>query len=239
MRRGSLAVVPLTALPPIVVGTGWLVLLLAATTWIVMDLLTMHRPSACILAGIMGPVLGYAAPIGNSQPLVVAMLYFGLERRGGPAWIAVTASMKFAPILFILVYVARREWWRVAWVLMGVAVLLGPMLVFDLSGFAAPAGGRLSLWQLFSPTVGYTLLGALTAWALWLALHGSQWTALAVGLILSVGHPRAVFSYTGYLLPALRGTRTPACCATGWSRNAHGEVAARVLKADRLDIPRR
>ena len=93
-----------------------------------------------------------AALGGNVQPAVVALLYAGLERRWGPGVIGVAASLKLFPILFVAVYVARRQWVAAA-----AAVGLGgflwlPALARDIRHYPVEVGGAFSLLAI-SPVV--------------------------------------------------------------------------------------
>ncbi len=98
------------------------------------------------VAFLAAPPLLVAALGGNVQPAVVALLFAGLERRWGPGAIGVAASLKLFPILFVAVYLARRQWVAAA-----AAVALGgflwlPALASDIR--ALPGRGR---WRLQPP----------------------------------------------------------------------------------------
>ena len=97
----------------------------------------MIRLLAYIVAGmasvlILGTLFGdrmvtYESPF--------AVLVFGVERRGGPLWVAIAASLKIFPIGLALVYAGRREWRRFAVAIMGAAILWLPALAYDLSAY--------------------------------------------------------------------------------------------------------
>ena len=70
------------------------------------------------------------------QPLLVLGLMWGVERRSGPLWIALGASLKGVPLLLALVYAGRGEWRRAAMALGLTAVLVAPALLFDLSHYS-------------------------------------------------------------------------------------------------------
>ena len=57
-------------------------------------------------AGIMVPLLFAVSAGGNVQALLVMSLLHGIDRRTGPLWIALAASLRATPILFVAVYAA-------------------------------------------------------------------------------------------------------------------------------------
>src|SRR5918992_563782 len=71
-------------------------------------------------------------------PLVRALVH-GVERRSGPLWIAIAASLKATPILFALVYLGRRQYWRAAMAAAATALLVAPALLYDLRGYVTDA----------------------------------------------------------------------------------------------------
>ena len=65
----------------------------------------------------------------------------GVERRSGPLWIALAASMKIFPILLALVYAGRRQWWAFgATVVITAFLWLPAFLLYDLSTYPVSAG---------------------------------------------------------------------------------------------------
>ena len=124
--------IPLTYLPREVVAIGWSLILLGATatvTW----LLAREGSTAAIFALLVGPPLFAVSAGGNVQALMLLALLVGLHRRWGPVAIAAAASLKFAPILLVMVYVARREWWRAAASLALSAALLVPSYLMGIT----------------------------------------------------------------------------------------------------------
>jgi hypothetical protein len=121
-------------LPIEVVQAGWLVLNVAGGAYALWPV--RKHPAALLL----GPSMLAACYYGNVQALMVAALLYGLPRRAGPAWIALAASLKATPILFVLIYLGRRDWSRVGTTLGLTAFLVAPMLLYDLSGY--PVSGQ-------------------------------------------------------------------------------------------------
>jgi len=124
--------VPLTYLPREVVAVAWSAVLLgaaAAVCW----MLARESRTAVILAVLIGPPLVAVSAGGNVQAIMLLTLLVGLHRKWGPLAVAAAASLKFTPILFVLVYVARREWWRAGASLLLAAVLLVPSYLMGIT----------------------------------------------------------------------------------------------------------
>jgi hypothetical protein len=70
--------------------------------------------------------------LGNVDPFVLAAaaLY---GRRAGPVLVGVAASLKIAPIAFVVTYLVARQWKRAATAVLVAVVLWLPALAFDLS----------------------------------------------------------------------------------------------------------
>ena len=156
--------VPLTHLPRIVVAVAWSGLLLAATAVVAAMLYRMGR-SGPLLALLVGPPLFAVSAGGNVQPLMVLALLWGLHRRTGPLWVALATSLKYTPILFAVVYLARRQWWRaVAAAGLG-ALLLAPAFAGGVAAGGTPSQGAdsaLSLgWVPYLAILGVLTVGQL------------------------------------------------------------------------------
>lgn len=127
---------PLTLLPRIVVDAAWLTVLIASA----LILLAPLRGMAGIALGLlMLPPLVLGVGSGNVQTLMVAALAMTLHTRAGPAVLALVASLKGLPLLFVIVYIARREWSKAAVAIGLTALLVAPMLAFDLSAYPGGA----------------------------------------------------------------------------------------------------
>jgi hypothetical protein len=170
---------PLTYLPQGIVYVGWETLLVAAA---IAALWPIRRSPAILL---FAPLALHSVYVGNVQMLIIAPLVYRLERRDGPLWIAAAASLKATPILLALVYVGRGEWRRAAVTAAFTALLVGPMLLYDLSTYPARSYAEISLfgvspllWAVVAAAaVGVALYGARRQWA-WLAASAAVLAAL-------------------------------------------------------------
>ena len=175
--------VPWTYLPVQAAGAIWSAVLLAAST---LALLPLVRARAWVLVALFGPILVGISAIGNVQPLIIAGLVFGADRRSGPLWVALAASLKIFPLLFALVYAGRRQWWRFAAAVLMTAALWAPALLYDLSGYATDAGQAALLFG--APAV-YVAVGAFGV-GVTLAAATTRWAWLAAATTVAVALPR-------------------------------------------------
>lgn len=200
----AFAVVPFTYLPVQLAGALWSLVLVAASLWAVAPL---ARRGSMVVALFFGSILIGISAIGNVQPLIVAALVHGLERRSGPMWIALTASLKVVPALFALVYLGRRQWWRFGASVVLTLLLVAPMLLFDLSNYVTdPAQAAFLIrW----PPVWITAVIAGSAVTLWLARSRYAW--LAAGTTAALALPRFFVYDITFLVPgaATRATDEP------------------------------
>jgi hypothetical protein len=196
--------VPLTYLPQTIVEWAWAAILAAASIAILVGLARLRRPAAWALALIIAPWLLSLVQVGNIQPLVVAMLAYGVSRRSGPVWVGIAASLKAVPILWILVYLARREWNWVAATIAVAALLAASFLIYDLSGYVTdPGRSAFSLYYYVSREAW--LAGAIlsTALAVVLAWRRSEWVWPAVAVAVMLVAPRSHVTYATYLVVGL------------------------------------
>ncbi len=185
--------VPFTFLSVQVAGALWSVLLLGAS---IIAIIPLARARAWLLVAFFAPILVGISAVGNVQPLLIAALVWSVERRGGPIWIGVAASLKIFPILFAVVYLGRREWNRAA-VAVGVgAVLWAPALLYDLRGYATDAGEAASLFAL--PALWVVVVASALAITLRLAPTRFAWLAAATTVVLSL--PRLFVYDVTYLM---------------------------------------
>lgn len=204
--------VPLTFLPRGVVEVGWSIALVGASAAGIALLMQAHGRRAIPLAILMAGLLIGISASGNVQPLMVATLLWGLERRSGPIWIALAASLKIVPILFVLVYAGRREWSRVATTLALTALLWAPILSFERPDLVTAfdyggASGSLANVNI----VAWGLVGGVSlGFAAWLAVHRSRyaWLAAAVSAVLVL--PRFFLYDATLLLPGTASLRSEA-----------------------------
>ena len=137
--------VPLSFLPREAVTVVWVALMIGAAIASTVPLLR-HGFAGTAAFSLFAPIQVQAAVFGNVQPLLVLMLLWGVERRSGPLWIAIGASLKAVPILLALVYAGRGEWGRAGLAALLTAALVAPAFLYDLSGYSTQAGpGQMSL----------------------------------------------------------------------------------------------
>jgi len=173
--------VPLTTLPRGAVDVLWSVILLAASG---AALVPLARARAWLAVAFFLPILVGISAIGNVQPLIVAALVLGVERRSGPLWIAAAASLKAVPILLVLTYVARGDWIRTGATAALTAALVAPMLLYDLSAYPVGGGGASMLIQ-WPPVYAIVIAsGILVSLRLGRTRHG--WLASATTAALAL-----------------------------------------------------
>jgi len=181
--------VPLTLLPRDAVAIGWEIALLAATVAVAFPYLNR---AGLPLALLLVPLLFAVSAGGNVQALLVCALLYGIDRRSGPLWIAIAASLKATPILLVAVYVARREWGRVIATLGLTALLIAPVALYDLAPLTERVGGVESGKVPISP-LAFVTFGVATTVAVGLfAWRRSRWSLVAALAGSVVTLPRLV-----------------------------------------------
>jgi hypothetical protein len=150
---------------------------------------------------LFAPLQIQGAIFGNVQPLLVLMLLWGVERRSGPLWIAIAASLKAVPLLLALVYAGRGEWGRAGLALLLTAVLVVPALLFDLSSYSTdPGPGQMSLTAVALPL--YAAVALATAAAVLVGARSRyRWLLGALAMLATL--PRVLTYETGFLLVGL------------------------------------
>jgi hypothetical protein len=188
--------VPLTFLPREAVTTAWVGLMILAAIASTAPLVSRGLAGTAAFS-LFAPIQLQAAVFGNVQPLLVLVLLWGVERRSGPLWIAIGASLKAVPLLLALVYAGRGEWRRAGLAVALTALFAAPALLFDLSNYPTQAGpGQISLTavagQLYL-AVAITMLGITFVAArarsrfAWLAGAGAMMAALPRLLTYEIG----------------------------------------------------
>lgn len=203
--------VPLTYLPRWLVDSLWSVGLVAASVAVVLPVLRLRTSAAVAFAALAGSFLILIASRGNVQPLMIAALAYGVERRSGPLWIAACASLKATPILFVLVYVGRREWGKAALTLALTALLVLPMLLFGVENYPTDPGASHSLTRA-SPILFWAVAASSVLAAAYVAWRHRQWAWLATGVAVILCLPRyfpyeLTFLFVG-LVPAVDAWRS-------------------------------
>jgi hypothetical protein len=200
----AVAWIPLTVLPRDVALHAWSLTMLVCAGAAVWPLVRRPTWARVALAALIGQALAETAMFGNAHPLVVALLVWTAGRRWFPAWVGVATSLKLVPIAFALVWAGRRQWARAALAVGVAALLLAPMLLFDLSSYPTdPGTGLLSLYAVSPPLWVAVALVSLVV-AVWLAARGSPYAWVAAAVLMFLGPPRVVTSYLGFLLVAVQ-----------------------------------
>jgi len=191
--------VPWTFLPTWVAGTLWSIVLLVASGAALLPLLQRR---AWLLMAFFAPILVGISAIGNVQPLIVAGLVLGLDRRSGPIWIALAASLKLFPLGMALVYAGRRQWLRFALSVALTGLLWLPATVlYDLSSYPLSAGQAAGLITI---PIAYAAVTGV-AMAATLALARSRWGWLAGATTVVLALPRLFVYDVTFLMAGLAG----------------------------------
>jgi len=199
--------VPLTHLPRDLVTNVWVGLMLISAVVLLALAASRRSFAGWILALLLAPVFIQSAWYGQVQVLMVLGLVWGLGRPSGPAWIGVAMSMKFLPILFILMYLPNREIRKAAFAVGIGAALTLPTMFFDLSNYPVDAGVTASFWQI-APALWAAFALTSVAVAAWVAIRWPRLAVVASASAVILASPRIYLDYTSYLLPALRWPRT-------------------------------
>jgi hypothetical protein len=189
--------VPLTFLPRDAVVAGWVALMVVAAVVSTVPLL-WRGPTGWAAFALFLPLQLQGSIFGNVQPLLVLMLMWGVERRSGPLWVAIGASLKAVPLVMALVYAGRGEFGKAGWALALTVILVAPMLLFDLSSYpTSPGPNQQSLagvsLLLFVPIAALSLAGAYL-----MARTPYRWLAGAVAMVASL--PRLLTYEAGFML---------------------------------------
>jgi glycosyl transferase family 87 len=199
--------IPLTYLPKALVATGWSLILILAT---VAALRPLMRPTAASIgtAALIGSMLIWATSVGNVQPLMVAVLVHGIDRRSGPLWVGIAASLKAVPIVYVLLYLGRREWTRVVATLAVAALLVAPLLITPMRYYpGGPGDAQGPLWALH-PVLAASGLALLAAFTIRLASRGSGYTRLMAASTLLAALPRITLIDLSHLAVAIPWRRS-------------------------------
>lgn len=195
----AVAWIPLTHLPKELVGAVWLAILAIASVACLIPLLRTRTPFGYASAALFGSFLAWQTAYGNAHPLLLVTLVYGVPSRGGPLWIALSASLKAVPILYAGYYAARREWRRF-WLTIGLTgLLVAPMLLFDLSDYPFGPGNRPSLLYLGVPVYAIVVVAAAgTGWVVMRRFPAAALLANSVAVVVAV--PRILVYDLTYLL---------------------------------------
>lgn len=194
--------IPIAALPPAVGDLLWVTVLVVASGVAVLPLATRRDLASRLMATLGGTMLLWTAARGNVHPLVMVALIHGLDRRSGPIWVAAAASLKAVPILFVLVYVARREWRRAGWTVAITMALVVPMPLLGWQFGMIQPGESISLYHQVSPVVWAIASAAVLLLAVGAAWRAPRFAALAAASAAILALPRLLLYDLTYLLVA-------------------------------------
>lgn len=189
--------VPLTYLPKWLVQVGWSGALIGGSIVVLTPLLRVPSWPALCLAFLLGGLLLRTASTGNVHALMLAGLVWGIRRRSGPLWVGLAASLKIVPILYVLVYAGRREWWSAAISIAVAGVLWAPGLLYNVSAYPVEPGESFSLLSLVGLPLWLTVAGLSSVIAFALARGRYAWLSASVAAIAAV--PRLALYDLTYL----------------------------------------
>jgi hypothetical protein len=207
--------VPFSFLPKAMTQTLWSIVLLGAVAVALFPLIRQRTTVAWCLFFLLGGLLIRTASTGNVHALVIAVLVWGAPRRSGPFWIGLAASLKIVPLLYVLTYLGRGQWGRVAFALGVTGLLWAPALLFELREYPTEAGDSLSLLSNAGPVPWVALIVACAAIALFAARSRFGWLAASVAVITAV--PRLALYDLTYLLAWRGDKREPQAVTTNAS----------------------
>jgi hypothetical protein len=179
--------VPLTYMPRALVEAAWSAALLLASAAATFQLIRVPSVAALSAGALLGSFLIQISSRGNVHPLLIAALVLGVERRSGPLWIAVAASLKAVPLLYVIVYATRRQWRRAIATTVLTGLLIAPMLVVGVAGYTTDPGWSWSAYTV-SPALFTVVALASVAGGVAAALHWRPhaWLAMSIAVIFSL-----------------------------------------------------
>lgn len=225
------AAIPFTFLPVQAAGALWSLILLGASA---LALIPLVQRRAWLPIAFFAPILVGISAVGNAQPLVIAALMLGIERRSGPLWVGLAASLKLFPLLLALVYAGRRQWLRFAVAVVLTALLWVPALLYDVGNYPTQAGQAASLVGVLPL---YMVVGALAV-GVTLLLARTRWAWLAAGTAVAVTLPRLfVYDVTFVMLGVLGTRELSGQDVAGWTgRLRHDPSRASPTGLDNLGV---
>lgn len=194
--------VPLSELPRLAVNIGWSAILIVTSFTAVWPVLRSGGRAAVPFAVLMFGIFFGMAAGGNVHGLMIAWLVFGVERRSGPVWIALAASLKVVPILYVLVYAGRGEWRKVAEALALTAILVAPMLLFNRPALVSEFGLSNSLGQIH-PVLFWGSAAASVMVAVYVVFRARAYAWLATGTAAYFCLPRLFLYDVTFILPGI------------------------------------
>lgn len=195
--------IPLTYLPRDAVVAAWIAVLTVAALLSTAPLLARGTATGLCAFVLITPFQLDGAAWGNVQPLLVLMLVWGMERRSGPLWIALGASLKAAPGMLALVYFARGEHRR-GLATIGLTLLFtAPMVLHGLATYDTNVGvAQMSLYSV-SPLLFAG--GALLAAGAIFLLRRSPFIWMAGAVAVVAWLPRLMTYEIGLIVVGMAG----------------------------------
>ena len=192
----AFAWVPLTLLGREAAYLAWSLILVAASF---AALIPLVQRRAWLLVAFFGPILIGISGIGNVQPLIVAALVLGIERRSGPLWIGLAASLKAVPLLLAVTYAGRGEWWRASLAVLVTVLMVAPMLLYDLADYPTGANAAGMLINVPALYAGVIALGVVAS----ARLARGRFAWLVSSTTMALALPRFFVYDLTFLMPSL------------------------------------
>lgn len=194
----AVAWMPMLALPAPARDVLWSVILIAGCVVAAWPMLSHPRLLVTVMGIFAAVWLLGGAKYGNVEPLMVALLVWGILRRWGPLAVGVAASLKVAPILLVAVWIGRREWRKVLTALAVAALLLAPMLLFNLSDYPLEATALISIRRAWGDIAWFGSTAVLAVLAIVLSRTRLAW--FAGDLAVLAAYPQLPLYRLGILL---------------------------------------
>ncbi len=168
--------VPLTTLPLSTVLLLWQLAMLGAGFALLRPLMQPLSLASVLLILLCAPLLIDLAWVGNVEPLMILLIASLLRRPvAGPVAVALAASLKITPIVFVAYYIARREWIPAV---MAIALAVGlwlPAIALGLADYPTTPLPTIAIWGV-NPELGALVAVVTVLTTTWLALIRSRWT---------------------------------------------------------------
>lgn len=139
----------------------------------------------------------------------MASLVFGIDRRSGPLWIAIAASLRATPFLFVAVYAARREWGQF-WTTISLTAVVAPMLLYEPETLVTDVAGREPGLLAVSPALWFGVAAVTLALLMIMVLRRSPYITIAAAAAAVIASPK-LFAYDVTTLLSMHpdGSREP------------------------------
>lgn len=178
---------------------AWMALLVGCSAVLLWPAMTVRN--GWMLALLFTPMLMENAWVGNAEPLVLCLMALWPSRLG-PVGIGAAASLKLAPLAFVILYVVRREWGKALATLAVFAVLWLPGVPAGV--LSNPTGPTTMSLSAISPLLGLAVAGAVFLLGAWMAWR-TRYRVFGAGLMyIGMLVPRAHIVHGAVGLLALR-----------------------------------